>query len=241
MEDFNITGQDKLLNYESYNPTFSVYQPLEMDKNVDYNSGVAMNDYSFGSGNIPVVTNDTDLLPAAKTPKKEPEKAKGIMDMFREMAEKNKTLAPNFSAPSIRSGIKAFSDSLAKVESNGGNYKAFNSAGGGQGAVGKYQFRWNPWKDSINKITGINNKEEFMNNPQAQEDFFDHYYKTTLIPQLQTVRKEFPGSRYTDDEIMKLLHFQGLGGIRTLLKKGDLNSKVQSFNLSPAEYLKQSR
>lgn len=146
--------------------------------------------------------------------------------------------------------INVLKKQLAAVESDGhGGYKAFNSKGGGEGAVGKYQFRWTTWKDSIGSVTGIKDKETFMRTPAAQEDFFNFYAKSTLQPQVNIIKKEFPNVKYSNLELMKLLHFRGLGrkdkddgGLRSILrgvKKTD--QRIESFNLSADEYLKASK
>lgn len=143
------------------------------------------------------------------------------------------------------SGAKDLKAQIAKVESDGmGGYSADNPT---SSAVGKYQFVWSLWGPEIAKFTGIKDPETFKKNPQAQEKFFDYYQKTTLEPQLQTVKKEFPDSGLTDIQIMKLLHFRGLGkkdksdkGLRALLSQGKLGSKLESNNLTAKEYLKRS-
>ena len=85
---------------------------------------------------------------------------------------------------------------------------------------------------------------EFKNNPNAQEKFFDYYSKTTLEPQLKTIKSEFPDSGMTDLEIMAGLHFRGIGksngtnGLRQILKNKNLKGVQQEpFNLSFDKYI----
>src|SRR5271155_96126 len=56
-------------------------------------------------------------------------------------------------------------------------------------AVGKYQFLWSAWGDWIKKVTGVKDKEEFRNNPQAQEQYYGWYEKNFLMPQVKGLRR----------------------------------------------------
>lgn len=235
MADFNITGEDKLLNYERFSPSFAVYKPLEADYSLDnQQSNIQIPTYQ-PQAYIPDLPKpeliDTDLRetePVASRPK-------SAIELLKEAGKRlseNKPLYQGYKSS------RALKDQLAAVESNGGNYKAFNPKGGGEGAVGKYQFRWNLWKDSIAKTTGIKDKNDFLNNPAAQEQFYDYYERTTLQPQLRQIKRQFPDTNYDDIQLMKLLHFQGLKGVQNFLSGG--SNKPQSFNLSISDYLKRS-
>lgn len=168
-------------------------------------------------------------------------------DPWSQMMAKSNSYHNTFSNKPMSVG--QLKNEIAKVESDGlGGYKAYNPGGGGEGAVGKYQFRWNLWKDDIGKVTNIKDKQQFLNSPQAQEDFFDYYQKNTLLPQMKQIRKEFPNLEFSDTDIMKLLHFRGIGkkdendgGLRSQLRNGKLTSKIESNNMSAAGYLKASK
>ena len=76
-------------------------------------------------------------------------------------------------------------NTIAEKES-GGNYGALPKKKDGtlaSSAVGKYQFLWNQNKDWIKNVTGVSSKEDFRNNPQAQEAAFDYWDKNVLTPQ----------------------------------------------------------
>lgn len=107
-------------------------------------------------------------------------------------------------------------DAISKRES-GGNYKAFTSAGGGEGAVGKYQFRWAQHKDWITKLTGVKSIEEFKNSPEAQEKAFAYWEQTTLTPTAIDIQKELAKRKKqvpSVDEIKKKVHFAGAKGAK---------------------------
>lgn len=132
------------------------------------------------------------------------------------MSKYDNTAAPVETTPDA--GTKyaptTISQQLSQRES-GGNYKAYTSAGGGEGAVGKYQFRWKTHKDWIKQVTGVANMEEFKNNPKAQEQAFAYWDKNTLTPnatalhnKLIALKKAAPSI----DEIKKKIHFAGVKG-----------------------------
>ena len=211
MYDFNTTNEEKLLNYERFNPSFAVFNPLEEQSN-DYTDikspGIAsytVPEYKIRDYTNQPIINEEDQKQAVQA--QLTGGSKSLAQMLKEAREAIAS-APVISTPGNTSGL---GQSIANVESNVGDYKAYNSAGGGEGAVGKYQFRWTTWKPDITKFTGIKTKEEFMNNPQAQEDYFKHYTETTLKPELVRIKKEYPNSGYTDDQLLKLLHFRGPG------------------------------
>lgn len=132
----------------------------------------------------------------------------------------------------------AFTKATYKQESNG-DYKALNKAGGGAGAVGKYQFRWNIWKDDIAKVTGLKDRESFRNSPKAQEQFYTHYLDTVIKPSVDSLSKL--GARFglTPTEVGRVIHFQGVAGARKALTKGTLD-RATTINPSINEYLGKS-
>lgn len=131
-------------------------------------------------------------------------------------------------------------DSLAAKISgkeSGGDYGAVNNNGGGAGAVGKYQFRWNIWKDSIKTVTGIDTKEKFQHSPQAQEKYFAWYEKNYLKPvadTLQSVNKK----GLNEDQLMQLVHFRGEKGAKQYLL-GEVGDKPESYNMPTSKYIAQ--
>lgn len=123
---------------------------------------------------------------------------------------------------------------IAQKES-GGNYKAYNPAGGGSGAVGKYQFRWDIWKDEIAEKTGITTKEEFLNNPQAQEYFYNDYYiPNKALPWVAQAKRHLKVN-IPDNELIKLYHFRGPKGAIDFLR-GQVSDKPEVYNSSISGY-----
>lgn len=120
-------------------------------------------------------------------------------------------------------------DALADVESSGGDYTATNPK---SSAVGKYQFLWNTWGKDIERVTGVSNKQEFLNSPQAQEKFFKHYVNTELKPQVATLKRV---SNKSDAALAALIHFQGLSGAKKYLKTGA--ETASNINMPVEKYL----
>jgi len=128
----------------------------------------------------------------------------------------------------ISINIDKFGDALADVESAGGDYEAVNPK---SSAVGKYQFLWNLHGNDIERITGVDSKENFLKNPNAQEKFFKHWFNTTLKPWATKLK---PNSNKTDAELAALVHFQGPAGAKKYLESGaetrpDINLPVEKY------------
>lgn len=125
-------------------------------------------------------------------------------------------------------------EDIVRKESNG-NYKAFNPSGGGSGAVGKYQFRWDIWKNDIQKVTGIDNPKDFLNSPDAQEYFYhDWYVPNKVMPWVAQIKRHLKAP-LSDDALIKLYHFRGPGGAIEYLQ-GVLSDKPESYNSSISSY-----
>lgn len=137
--------------------------------------------------------------------------------------------ASNFSAPATETRIEAppsrnivnteatssssFREGIAARES-GGNYKALPKDKTGKlvsSAAGKYQFLWNTHKPWIAKVTGVASKEEFLNNPQAQETAFNYWDETVLTPNAVKIKQEL-GVSDSIDQIKAKIHFAGTKG-----------------------------
>src|SRR5690606_10311450 len=105
----------------------------------------------------------------------------------------------------------AVRDSIARVESGGQKdpYKARNPD---STATGKYQFIWSIHRKELEKLYGIKSREEFENNPKIQEDYMDRWTKNTLEPGAIRLRKLYPDTHYTDEELGALIHYHGEGG-----------------------------
>ena len=119
-------------------------------------------------------------------------------------------------------------------------------------AAGKYQFLeyWlkKAGKDSIQSFAQdlygkIETMEDFKNNPQLQDDYFNHYAKTVLYDQAKTLSGKNPG-RFSLDEIGAILHFDGYPNAQKQIDSGVLKDKQEKGvngakhdNLSGYDYL----
>jgi len=119
---------------------------------------------------------------------------------------------------------------LSGIES-GGDYHATNPH---SSATGKYQFLWNTWGDSIKKVTGVKSREEFLNSPQAQEDYYGYYKQNYLDPAVSRLRK-YNRQGYTDDQLGELYHFKGEEGAKKWLISGE--DTTADNNVSIPQYL----
>jgi hypothetical protein len=78
-------------------------------------------------------------------------------------------------------------------------------------AVGKYQFIWSLHKNDIQKVTGVRTKEEFRQNPQAQEQYFAYHDANTLTPVAQKISKLLR-DQVPINQIKQKIHFAGPKG-----------------------------
>jgi hypothetical protein len=127
-------------------------------------------------------------------------------------------------------GSRGLDNEIAAVES-GGNYQAENPH---STAVGKYQFLWSKWGDDIRKVTGISSKEEFKNNPQAQENFYSYYKQHNLAPAVVNL-SQFNRVGLSPSQLAKLVHFKGEAGARKYLTTG--RDDTSKHNISIPSYL----
>ena len=120
---------------------------------------------------------------------------------------------------------------------SGGNYQAYNPHGGGEGAVGKYQFRWTAHKDKIRRFAGNPklSKEEFMASPQLQDSFYQEYWTPhELMPAVDRLKRK--GAKMSPTQLAKLVHFRGEQGALDYLQ-GKVNDKPESYNMSISKYI----
>lgn len=110
---------------------------------------------------------------------------------------------------------KSFRDIIAYKESRN-NYKAQSKK---SSAAGKYQFMWSLHKNDIEQITGIKTKEEFLNNPKAQESYFDYWDANVLTPNAKRIKEEL-GIDEPLDAIKARIHFAGPKGAYRYYKSG---------------------
>lgn len=157
-------------------------------------------------------------------------------DMYDSVYPEDSLASPNLGgvAGPVSIGKEDLKGQIASKESQG-SYTAVNPH---SSAVGKYQFLWKTWGDDIMKVTGVRSKEEFRNNPQAQERYYAYYEKQFLLPEVSKIKKEIR-TNLTDAQLAKLVHFRGLGGARQYLR-GQLVDKPEEHNIAISKYIKQA-
>ena len=141
------------------------------------------------------------------------------------------------SAPTYNTSTGSIKDIIAAKES-GGNYKALpwmdkKHTKLASSAVGKYQFLWKQHKDWIGNVTGVKSKEDFMNNPEAQEAAFDYWDKTVLTPNAEKIKKDL-GVKVPLDNIKYSIHFAGPKGAYDYFSKG--KETTDAFGSNVAKY-----
>lgn len=132
-------------------------------------------------------------------------------------------------------------EEIGKIESSG-RYTATNRT---TNALGKYQFLPRFWWENIkefSKSKGIilSSYSDFLNNPDLQELFMEHYTNTNLMKTLSVIRRDqdtkYPKAReLSDGKILALIHFQGPAGARKWLTTGEMIGAEN--NISVDKYL----
>lgn len=134
----------------------------------------------------------------------------------------------------------SFIDRIAAVESQGsGNYTASNG-----NMTGRYQFDWSQWGDDIMRETGVKSRQEFMNNPKAQDAFMTGWYDQEVLnkeagPLFEQFKTVFPDA---DMETIKMaIHQAGSSNIRKGLKQGNLKNWKDGNGVGIQEYINRSK
>lgn len=134
-------------------------------------------------------------------------------------------------APITPAAPGTLGSSISSIES-GGKYNATNKH---SSAVGKYQFLWSAWGDSIKKVTGVSSKEEFLHSPKAQEKYYAWYEKNYLMPQVAKLQ-QFNKAGLSDQQLAKLVHYRGATGARKYLQ-GKVSDRPEKYNVPISQYL----
>lgn len=157
-----------------------------------------------------------------------------VMAMYGGVPQYQRGGKNNLNSKLIAKGLSAVEgnyDSLPWIYKNGKKYLASS-------AVGKYQFLWDTHNPQIAKVTGIKDKESFRKNPQAQEKYFEWYLENNIPESLQRIRG-YNKKRYTDDELVALIHFKGETGAKKWLQS-EIDETAKN-NLSIPEYINRYR
>jgi hypothetical protein len=132
-------------------------------------------------------------------------------------------------------GPGSLGNSIAGIES-GGKYSATNKH---SSAVGKYQFLWSAWGDSIKKVTGVSSKEEFLHSPKAQEKYYGWYEKNYLMPQVKKLQ-QYNKAGLSDQQLAKLVHYRGATGAKKYLM-GKVSDRPEKYNVPISQYIGSKR
>lgn len=129
-----------------------------------------------------------------------------------------------------------------------GNYGTVNDV---SNTTGAYQFMPKYWADQIQDFMGIDPSaseeevmEAFRTNPQAQDAFMVHVVNNIYKPQLPKLRPYAQKYGLNDEQLIKLMHYRGVGDATKRLKTGDfaVSEKEKKIYNNPdiMEYLKGS-
>lgn len=127
-----------------------------------------------------------------------------------------------------------------------GNYGRVNDV---SKTTGAYQFMPIWWADQIQDFMGIDPSasqeevmEAFRTNPQAQDAFMVHVVNNIYKPQLPKLRPYAQKYGLNDEQLIKLMHYRGIGDAIKRLKTGDfaVSEKEKKIYNNPdvMEYLK---
>lgn len=115
-------------------------------------------------------------------------------------------------------------DKIGQQES-GNNYAAWNDT---SNTVGKYQFMEKYWADEIKNFMGLPAQlsqrqvmKAFQNSPKSQDAFMQHVVETKYKPVLPEMRQLGKQYGFTDDDLIRMLHYRGISDTRKRLKAGD--------------------
>jgi hypothetical protein len=142
--------------------------------------------------------------------------------------------------------MEAWLSGIARAETQGiqNPYAARNPQ---SSAVGRYQFIWSFWAEKSGHIKKFANKpnltiQDFVNNPNLQEDYARFYYKDQIVPQANTLAKQYKnvlkarGVQDMDD-LRALVHFRGMDEAAYFLRTGIPPKTGKAANKSISDYL----
>lgn len=256
MNYLNPSPDQKLNNYFDFSST--IYKPVTSTKTNNNN----ILDLLKGTSNNPLIpeTVNTNIVAGdLNNSKEESTESYGINDYVStvnldflnapEQPDPNNYDAVrehNLLSPQRGTEYERLRRRIGHHES-GMNYNAVNRKTGkngtaGSGAWGAYQYVWTPARaKDIKRVTGITNPQDFLKNPEAQEKYFEYQYSNWLLPGLKTVKSLFPDIQLSDTDIMQAIHFRGLNGLIKILRRGQLNTKLESNNPTVMEMLESGR
>lgn len=137
-----------------------------------------------------------------------------------------------FFTPIVEDNFVGFKEALAFKESRG-KYNKINTLG----YLGKYQFG----RSTLHRIR-IYNTDEFLNNPELQEDAFIalcSLNKWILQRDIKrSVGKKINGVEVTESGILAAAHLAGAGNVKIYLRSNGNRIFVDSYGSSVQHYMK---
>lgn len=127
---------------------------------------------------------------------------------------------------------------------SGGDYSVINPT---TGTTGKYQFHPKYWATQIGEFMGIDgtNDEimsEFKNSPKTQEAFMNHVVNNIYKPEIKKLKPYADKYGFTEDQMVRLLHYRGLSDAKRRLISGDFkvsdSEKEKYQNPDILDYIK---
>jgi len=122
-------------------------------------------------------------------------------------------------------------------------------------ALGKYQFVPAYWWGKIREFAGNRissphevvshtkrgkpfyaDYQDYLNDPQLQEDWMRHYTMSYVIPAAEALKNEFPDVDRSVGQLAALYHFQGLGGARSWLSRNEMQGADVNV-INPNQYM----
>ena len=169
-------------------------------------------DNSYMVNNVPIIDNTRVVVPKIQT---------------KEYVESKKD-------------DKSLKEMIAERESKGrGGYQALPWKDKAHtklasSAAGKYQFLWNTHKKDIQNITGVKTKQDFLNNPDAQEEFFDYWDENILTPWANKIKSQLK-LNIPINNIKAQIHFSGPKGAMDWFSKGKITK--DAFGTTNKNYI----
>jgi Transglycosylase-like domain len=127
---------------------------------------------------------------------------------------------------------------------SGGDYSVINPT---TGTTGKYQFHPKYWSKQIGEYMGIDgtNEEimnEFKNSPKTQESFMNYVVNDIYKPEIKKLKPYADKYGFTEDQMVRLLHYRGLSDAKRRLISGDFkvseSEKEKYGNPDILDYIK---
>lgn len=133
-------------------------------------------------------------------------------------------------------GVADWKRGIAAVESAKDGYVSVNPH---TNALGKYQFVPKWWWKSITeyaiiKGVDISSHQDFLNNPEFQEQFMEHVYNSQYLGQASKI-KQVTGSELSIEELAALIHFKGYVHALRWIEAGE--DATPKNNISIEKYL----